>query len=267
MNLEKRTGCFVAMTAACALLPIAASHARTVTLSMNVELDQVAPEDDKMYRVGGHDLDRITYDDAQIDPKTHRVRVTSLSHYIGGHWHPTEPADASTLDLSSKPYRLNFVSSVNHGRLLVALFEGDTYRMAMLARPDFHVLIAGRYSIDSTPLTDSQILAPPPGANSPDTMPMKSGMPPMPGASPGQDAPANAGASAASSKLSIASSYGELLDNPRTKNVLVRLVPEVVNNPQSQMGRGLPFKDLSQFEPTLTADKLKQIDLGLAQAQ
>jgi len=47
----------------------------------------------------------------------------------------------------------------------------------------------------------------------------------------------------------------------------VRLAPEVVNNPQSQMGRGMPFRDLSQFEPTLTPDKLKQIDAGLAQAQ
>ena len=166
---------FLMISAACALLPLTAAQARIVTLSMDVELDQVAPEDAQMYRVGGHDLDRVTYDDSQIDPATHRVRVTSLSHYIGGHWHPTDPADASTLDLSSKPYRLNFVSAVNHGRLLVALFEGDTYRMAMLARPDFHVLIAGKYSIDPIPLTDSQIAAPPPGANSPDTMPMMSG--------------------------------------------------------------------------------------------
>jgi len=259
MNLKKRMGCLGAMAGAWVLLPIAASHARTITLNMNVELDQVAPEDEKMYRVGGHDLDRITYDDSQIDPKTHHVKVTSLSHYIGGHWHPTEPADASTLDLSSKPFRLNFVSSVNHGRQLVALFEADTFRMAMLARPDFHVLIAGTYTIDPTPLTDSQITAPPPGADSPDTMPMMSGMPPMPGAAPGQAPPG--------SKLSIASSYGDLLDNPKTKSVLVRLAPEVVNNPQSQMGRGMPFRDLSQFEPTLTPDKLKQIDAGLAQAQ
>jgi hypothetical protein len=245
------------ITAFCVLLPITAVEARIVTLSMDVELDQVAPEDAKMYRVGGHDLDRVTYDDSQIDPVTHHVRVTSLSHYIGGHWHPTEPADASTLDLTSKPYRLNFVSAVNHGRLLVALFEGDTYRMAMLARPDFHVLIAGKYTIDPTPLTDSQIAAPPLGANSPDTMPMMSGMPPMPGTA----------SSSSHGKLTVASPYGDLLDNPKTKGVLDRLAPEVVNNPQSQMGRGLPFKELSQFEPTLTPDKLSQIDVALAKAQ
>jgi hypothetical protein len=242
------------------LLPVA-GQAKTVTLSMNVELDQVAPEDQTMYRVGGHDLDRITYDDSTIDPKTHRVKVTSLSHYIGGHWHPTEPADASTLDLSAQPYRLNFVSSVNHGRLLVALFEGDTLRMAMLARPDFHVLIAGKYTIDPKPLTTAQIAAPPPGADSPDTMPMKSGMPPArPGAAAGSPA-------AASGALTISSTYGELLGNPKTKAVLLELAPEVVNNPQSQMGLGLPFNALSQFEPTLTPEKLAQIDRRLAKAQ
>ena len=153
-------------------LQVSVAHAKIVTLSMNVELDQVAPEDAKMYRVGGHDLDRISYDDTKIDPVTQRVRVSSLSHYIAGHWHATEPADASTLDLSSRPYRLSFVASVNHGRLIVALFEADTFRMAMLARPDFHMLIAGRYTIDPTPLTEAQIAGPPPGANSPDTMPM-----------------------------------------------------------------------------------------------
>ena len=32
------------------------------------------------------------------------------------------------------------------------LFEGDTQRMAMLARPDFHMLIAGKYVINPTPV-------------------------------------------------------------------------------------------------------------------
>jgi hypothetical protein len=68
-------------------------------------------------------------------------------------------------------------------------------------------------------------------------------------------------------KLTISSTYGALLDNPITKAVLLKLAPEVVNNPQSQMGRGLAFKDLAQYEPTLTADKLRQIDAALAKAQ
>jgi hypothetical protein len=161
-----------------------AAQAHVVTLAMDVQLDQVAPEDAQMYRVGGHDLDRITYDDSTVDPKTHRVRVTSLSHYIAGHWAPTEPADASILDMSSVPYRLTFASSVTHGRPLVALFEGDSQRMAMLARPDFHMLIAGKYLINPKPLTAAEVAAPPPNAHNPDTMPMMSGMPRPPDAPP-----------------------------------------------------------------------------------
>jgi hypothetical protein len=76
-----------------------------------------------------------------------------------------------------------------------------------------------------------------------------------------------ASADTASAKLSISSTYGDLLDNAVTKAVLAKLAPEVVNNPQSQMGRGLAFKDLAQFEPTLTPDKLKEIDAALAAAQ
>ena len=62
----------------------AAAEAKIVYLDMDVELDQVAPEDAKMFRVGGHDLDRIAYDDSTVDPVTHKVRLT----YLG--WCQTE---------------------------------------------------------------------------------------------------------------------------------------------------------------------------------
>jgi hypothetical protein len=74
-------------------------------------------------------------------------------------------------------------------------------------------------------------------------------------------------AAAPQQKLTTSSTYGALLDNPATKAVLVKFIPEVVNNPQSQMGRELALKDLAQYEPTLTPDKLQQIDAALAKAQ
>jgi hypothetical protein len=154
------------------------SMAKTVTLAMTVTLDQVAPEDAKMYRVGGRDLDRIAYDDTKVDPATHKVPVTLLAHYIGGRWFPVEGADASSLNLDT--YRLDLAAAVEHGRPLIALFESGEPRMAMLARPDFHVLIAGRYVIDPRPLTPQEVSAPPPGWDGPDIMPMMSGMPHMP---------------------------------------------------------------------------------------
>lgn len=155
---------------ACALA--ASAQAREVILAMDVEIDQVAPEDAQMYRVGGHDRDRIGYDDTQVDPKTRRVRVNYLAHYIAGKFVETAPTDASSLDMSTLPYKLQFSASVTHGRPIVALFESETQRMAMLARPDFHMLIAGKYTIDPKALTPAEIASPPRNANSPDTMPM-----------------------------------------------------------------------------------------------
>jgi hypothetical protein len=70
----------------------------------------------------------------------------------------------------------------------------------------------------------------------------------------------------ATGSLSTKSTYGELLDNPVSKAILVKLIPEVVNNPQSQLGRELALAALAQFEPTLTAEKLKEIDEALAAA-
>ena len=66
----------------------AAAEAKIVYLDMDVELDQVAPEDAKMFRVGGHDLDRIAYDDSTVDPLTHKVRLTYLAHFIMGRCMP-----------------------------------------------------------------------------------------------------------------------------------------------------------------------------------
>jgi hypothetical protein len=68
----------------------------------------------------------------------------------------------------------------------------------------------------------------------------------------------------ATGSLSTKSTYGTLLDNPVSKAILEKLIPEVVNNPQSQLGRELPLAAIAQFEPTLTAEKLKQIDEALA---
>ena len=149
--------------------------AKTVVLAMVATVDQVSPEDAKMYRVGGHDLDRVAYDDSKINPVTHTVPLTEVDHFIGGHWFPIHETQASSLNLIT--YKFDFAASVTHGRPIVALFEsGDNGRMAMLARPDFHVLIAGSYVIDPRPLTAAEIAGPPPGANGPDIMPMMSGM-------------------------------------------------------------------------------------------
>jgi hypothetical protein len=171
------------LTIACALAFCgwaARIEAKIVYLDMDVELDQVAPEDAKMFRIGGHDLDRIAYDDSTVDPVTHKVRLTYLAHFIMDRWMSTTPTDTSTLDLSSEPYKLDFVAAANHGQPLLVVFEGATQRMAILARPDFHMLIAGKYTINAKPIAAAAAAEPPAKANDPSTMPLRSGMPPPP---------------------------------------------------------------------------------------
>lgn len=123
-----------------------------VALKVTVVVDQIAPEDEGMYKPGQIDIARIVYDTAQINPVTHSVPILEEAHLIAGHYHTNRVTGASQLMLGQQPYRLTYASSVNHGRDLVVLFEGASNRMAMLARPDFHMLIAGHYVIDPKPV-------------------------------------------------------------------------------------------------------------------
>jgi hypothetical protein len=166
----------------------ATAMAKTVTLAMVVKLDEVAPEDLSMYRVGGQDLDRIAYDDGQIDPVKHTAPVHYLAHFIAGRWMPVESMEAASYNLDTN--RLQASASVDHGRDLTVLFDAGG-RMAMLARPDFHMLIAGSYTIDPRPLTPAEVSSRPTGWDSPDTMPMMKGMPPLPGMSRTANVPAS----------------------------------------------------------------------------
>lgn len=126
--------------------------AKLVALGLDIVIDQIAPEDEGLYTMGQHDIARIVYDETAIDPVTKKVPILEESHLIGGRYHPNRETSASSLDLSSKPYRLDYASSVTHGRPLVVLFEGPTERMAILTRPDFRMLIAGKYTIGVTPV-------------------------------------------------------------------------------------------------------------------
>ena len=57
---------------------------------------------------------------------------------------------------------------------------------------------------------------------------------------------------------------GTLLDNPDTKAVLVKYIPEVVSNPQIDQGRDFTLVDIVQYAPELTPDMLAKIDADLA---
>jgi hypothetical protein len=133
-----------------------------VVLAMYVEIDQVAPQNAKMSSVGTRDRMRIAYDKTKVDPVTHKVPIVYLGHYLNGMWTSVTPTNASSLDLSSVPHKLDFEAAVVHGTPIDVVFEGADQRLTILSRPDFQPLISGRYTIDPAPLTAEQIAAPPP---------------------------------------------------------------------------------------------------------
>ena len=57
---------------------------------------------------------------------------------------------------------------------------------------------------------------------------------------------------------------GDLLDNPATKAVLLKWIPDVVNDPRIDQGRTYTLADIVQYVPALTPAMLANIDADLA---
>ena len=57
---------------------------------------------------------------------------------------------------------------------------------------------------------------------------------------------------------------GDLLDNPAAKAVLVKWIPDVVNDPRIDQGRAYTLADIVQYVPQLTPQMLANIDADLA---
>lgn len=76
-------------------------------------------------------------------------------------------------------------------------------------------------------------------------------------------AQAPAPAAPAAAKFSVDSLVGDLLGNPAAKAVLQKYIPEVVADPNLQMGVGFPLSGIAQFVPQLTPEMLAKIDADL----
>jgi len=64
---------------------------------------------------------------------------------------------------------------------------------------------------------------------------------------------------------STASTVGDLLDNPATKAVLAKYLPQVVASDQINQARALPLAALQQYRPDIfTNDVLAKINADLA---
>lgn len=71
-------------------------------------------------------------------------------------------------------------------------------------------------------------------------------------------------AASATPAYSTKSTVGTLLDNPATKAVLVKYIPDMVASPQIDQARSFPLEGLAQFAPQLTPDVLAKINTDLA---
>jgi len=61
---------------------------------------------------------------------------------------------------------------------------------------------------------------------------------------------------------------GDLLDNPETKAVLTKYLPEVVASDQLDMARSMTLKDIQAYAPDQITDaKLAQVDAELAKVK
>ena len=60
-----------------------------------------------------------------------------------------------------------------------------------------------------------------------------------------------------------ATTIGELLDNPATKAVLNKYIPEVVSHPQIDQGRPMTLPQIVEYAPQLTPELLAKIDADL----
>lgn len=61
------------------------------------------------------------------------------------------------------------------------------------------------------------------------------------------------------------SSIGILLDNPATNAILTKYLPDLVNNPQIEMARGMTLKQIQSYSSdTVTDEVLAKIDADLA---
>lgn len=79
-------------------------------------------------------------------------------------------------------------------------------------------------------------------------------------------APAAFAQEATTAKYSIdKQTIGELVKNEATKAALVKVIPDLIANPQLEQGYELKFADIVSYVPdVLTPEKLKEMDAELA---
>jgi hypothetical protein len=68
----------------------------------------------------------------------------------------------------------------------------------------------------------------------------------------------------AEEKLSVNSTVAAILDDPAAKQVIAKHLPDIAGRPELEQAREMIFKDLQQYDASITNEKLAAIDADLA---
>jgi hypothetical protein len=132
------------------------ADAAIVALDVTMPLDRVAPGRPEI-KVGDVQRARIFYDDAGIDPKTHKVRVIHMEQGMG-RWAPWLACDATLpmadawLDLSREPYRYHYRGAAFIGEPIRVEFDEHARRMSIFKPGDGSAIASAPYTISPAPV-------------------------------------------------------------------------------------------------------------------
>jgi len=120
---------------------------------MDVAIDTVATGEQAT--PGSHDKLRLVFDRSAVDPRTRRVPLVNLQHFVAGRYQPEHPdavfmpMNDAWLDLSSQPYSLHFTANVLHGKPIRIEADEHTHRLTIHAQDQAQtVLLSGPYAVD-----------------------------------------------------------------------------------------------------------------------
>jgi hypothetical protein len=71
----------------------------------------------------------------------------------------------------------------------------------------------------------------------------------------------------AEERLSVDSLVDVILDNPAAKQIIAKHLPNIAERPELEQARGMVFRDLQQYDASITNEKLAAIDADLAKIE
>jgi hypothetical protein len=135
-----------------------------VMYNVDVLIDQVAAGEQE--KVGDHDRVRVVYDSSELDPRTQRVGLKNLQHFIMGRWQPEHPdpvmmpMNDAWLDLNAHPYAVHYHARVTHGKPIILEFDEQSRRLNIRSQTEPGlVLLSGAYSVEPRPITGPEAIA------------------------------------------------------------------------------------------------------------